>query len=341
MDLTQIEKRFTRDLYHRYINGDITLTNLRKQLNASEYELKLLFKKLGLKYRTRFLDETTNHRFFDTIDSELKAYLLGFYFADGCVYENKFSVSLTETEIKSVELFRNAISPHRKITTSKGFENKKTGYTSKPMVTLIVTSKHLCETLNKYGMGSNKTTGTTTDLSMVPDIFMIDFIRGYFDGDGTVCVTQGKKRYVDKHGVEKTTKYHNYNWSIISKKKEHLVVIKNFLEDKYGIHSNIISDNRGNFLIEVNRKHDFVTLKSVLYNEKTYYMQRKKDKYFSFDIKEDKPRILKMKNGEVVKTYNTKAEAGQDEGITAQGINVRIKKNIEINGFTWKLEEKA
>lgn len=184
-------------------------------------------------------------------------------------------------------------------------------------------------------MGQNKTTGATTNLNMIPKDYMIDFIRGYFDGDGTVCMTSGFKKYTAKNGEIKYTNYQNYNWSIISKKKEHLLVIQNFLQDEYGLHSNIIEDKRGNYLIEINRKNDFRKIRDILYNNKTYFLKRKHDKFFSYDIPNDKPKVLKKRNGIVIKTYNSLAEAGKDENITPQGIKVRIKKNLNINGYTW------
>lgn len=329
---------FDNITYNSYLNGDITLTNMLKQFGMSEYDFRKYTAKNGLKYRREFLKETTRHDFFDNIDSEIKAYLLGFYFADGCINDGDMIISITESDKEIVEYFKENISPHRKISISEGYENKKTGYTSKKLATITIHSEHLCETLTKYGMGKRKTTETTTDLSMIPQKYMLDFIRGYFDGDGTVCMTNGLKRYKAKDNEIKYTSYQNYNWSIISKKKEHLVLIQNFLQEEYGIHSNILEDKKGNYLIEINRKNDFRKIKDILYENKTYFLKRKHDKFLTYVIPEDKPKILKKKNGIVVKTYNSLAEAGRDENITPQGIKVRIKKNLNINGYTWCFE---
>lgn len=331
-----IEQTFNEKTYQEYLLGTKTLTEMIKDFHTSEYELKKFFKNNGLMYRREFLNKTTKHDFFNVINCELKAYLLGFYFADGCCYDDYVKISITESDREIVELFKSAISPNRVLHVSTPFFNKKTKYTSKPLVTLEIKSKQICEQLNKFGMGTNKTTETNTDLSMIPIKFMIDFIRGYFDGDGTVCVTKGMKKYVTSKGEIKQTPYHNYNWSIISKTTKHLYIIKDYLLKECGVHSNILEDGRGNFLIEVNRKNDFKKLCELLYDGKSYFLKRKKDKFFSCDIKEDKPKVIKYYKDEVVDVFTNITEAGKDAHITPQGIRVRIKKNLIINGYRWE-----
>lgn len=329
---------FNNRIYESYLAGNTSLTDMIKEFHTTEYELKLYFKEHNLKYRRQYLYDTTVHTFFDTIDSEIKAYLLGFYFADGGIYKGMLKISIGEEDREIIELFKSFISPNRKIRKINGQTNKKTGYVSKPMVAIDIKSDYLCERLEKYGMGHRKTYETTTALNMIPDEFMIDFIRGYFDGDGTVCVTSSKKPYNKKNGETTTFNYQNYNWSIISKRSEHLNIIKSFLNKKYDIHSNIINDKKGNFLIEINRKKDFKKIMEILYKGKKYYLKRKLQKYLSYNIKPDKPKILKYFNGSIISRFDSLANAGKDAGITPQGIKLRIKKKLNVNGYTWGYE---
>ena len=67
-------------------------------------------------------------------------------------------------------------------------------------------------------MGRRKTYTCNTDLSFIPDNLMIHFIRGYFDGDGTVGKTVGRKR-------KNNQKFENINLCIYSYKKDHLIII--------------------------------------------------------------------------------------------------------------------
>lgn len=67
-------------------------------------------------------------------------------------------------------------------------------------------------------MGKRKTYTCNTDLSFIPDNLMIHFIRGYFDGDGTVCKISGIR-------TRKNQKYENITVRISSYKKEHLIIL--------------------------------------------------------------------------------------------------------------------
>ena len=110
---------------------------------------------------------------------------------------------------------------------------------------------------------------------------MIHFIRGYFDGDGTVCCVKTHCKRVLANGEEKKYEVTNYNWNIISHNKEPLLIIKNALEKNYGISPNILEDKKGNFLIEINKKEDFFKMRDALYADAHFYLSRKREKYFS------------------------------------------------------------
>lgn len=60
--------------------------------------------------------------FFDVIDSEIKAYLLGFFVADGyfnlgarCTKSYRFQVALQNTDEEIIQLYRQFICPDAKI----------------------------------------------------------------------------------------------------------------------------------------------------------------------------------------------------------------------------------
>ena len=59
------------------------------------------------------------------------------------------------------------------------------------MLTLILSSKHMCESLEKYGLTQNKTF-TITFPNFLNEKLIPHFIRGYFDGDGTTSVFKRK-----------------------------------------------------------------------------------------------------------------------------------------------------
>lgn len=277
-ELETIRQHFTDDLYNKYINGEITFSKMALLLGVYSYRLQRYFDMNHIKYREHVLQETTDHTFFQNIDSEIKAYLLGFYLADGSLSNksNRIKISVNKCDEYIIDLFKKHISPHYKKCETKSFKNKKTGYITKPMVNISITSKTICESLTMYGMGEHKTDSEVINIDCVDDDMFIHFLRGYFDGDGTVCCTNGKRLYKGKMYF-----YRNFNWSIISNKKQHLEKIQERLHRLYNIHANLLCDTRGHFLLEINRKYDFFKMRDVLYDNANYFLLRKKEKYMA------------------------------------------------------------
>ena len=279
--LFEIEKNFTTEIYEQYLNGEIEYSSLPKIIGSDRYAIDKFMALKGFKKRKTVIDETTNHSIFSDINTQEKAYLLGFYYADGSLSDEHISISVSEKDYEIIGFFKNYICKYNKHTVTKPFCNKKSGYTSKPMMTITFRSKQISEDLNRYGMGENKTYSSTTDLSFIPKDLMIHFIRGYFDGDGTVCHTHGVSKKKLPNGDYKSYPYNNYNWSIISNNENVVRAISNFLRDNYGMHSNIINDKRGHHLVEINRKKDFFLMRELLYEKASLFLSRKKEKYLS------------------------------------------------------------
>lgn len=276
------EKIINSDSYKSYLKGEIKFYDLSSNLNIEYDKLRYVFSKFKIKTRETFLQETIQHDYFDIIDSESKAYLLGFFYADGSITKNyHISLSLTEEDIEIINLFKKEICPEYKITFIRSYTNKKTGYVSKPMASITFKSKHMCETLFNYGIYNRKTYNDLISLDFIPQDMLIHFIRGYWDGDGCSCITQVTKKHITKDGVLKKYSYLNYNWNIISFTDKHLLILKKFLNKNYNINSNIIKTKKGHFLLEINKKNDYFMMRNVLYENANFYLTRKKEKYMT------------------------------------------------------------
>ena len=133
-----------------------------------------------------------NETFFDKIDSEEKAYLLGFFIADGCMikeekrnnsYSYRFSINNSIDDIDVVLLFKKFICPNKEIKISSNQNGVK--HHRKDQVILRWTSKYMFETLENYNIHPRKTFDNTFDIpDIIPDNLIRHFIRGFFDGDG-------------------------------------------------------------------------------------------------------------------------------------------------------------
>lgn len=118
--------------------------------------------------------------FFDDLTAD-SAYVLGLFASDGCMYQNKRGsryISFTSTDeelilqVKQILKLSNLIEVYNR----KG--NFKTSYT------LQIGSKILFNKFTSLGFTSNKS--KTLTFPGIPQQFICHFIRGYFDGDGSI-----------------------------------------------------------------------------------------------------------------------------------------------------------
>lgn len=129
-----------------------------------------------------------NHHYFDDIDTEEKAYWLGFIAADGCVHEAtksgaaKLSVRLGSKDEDHLYKLRDALESTHRI-----FEYKRpSGYGNTSVSILDITSNVLAAALTKHGVGPRKTFTLQWPQHLLPEL-MHHYLRGYVDGDGGWC----------------------------------------------------------------------------------------------------------------------------------------------------------
>ena len=125
--------------------------------------------------------------FFDVIDTEEKAYWLGFIYADGYVTKTVFGIKLKDSDTCHLEKLKSALKSEHSIghyINRSGF-NKK--YDPTECCSFSIDNKYFVDALIKDGVVYNKSkilTFPTEDV--VPNHLVHHFIRGYFDGDGSV-----------------------------------------------------------------------------------------------------------------------------------------------------------
>ena len=163
-----------------------------KHFNVSETCLRYILKlKNGTYYRTP-IKLTYDNTIFDIIDTEEKAYWLGFIYADGYISEQKdhtFEISLNIKDIDHLHKFNKFIKSEKdlvKIDVKNGRNRCR----------IAVHNLHFWKSLNKLGVMPRKSLILTfPDENIVPKNLLIHFIRGYFDGDGCIMTN---KTSVDK-----------------------------------------------------------------------------------------------------------------------------------------------
>lgn len=204
-----------------------------------------------------------NHDFFESIDSEQKAYWLGFIMADGCVYKgsDKYSlrlqINLKGSDVHHLEKFQKAINSSYKI-------QEKIVKTSNVCL-LKVNSTKMCQDLMSLNVTPRKSL-----VSLMPDIpseLMKHYIRGYFDGDGCLDIAKGNLRARIAGGSE-----------MLRSIQESLTEASIFSALYLPTGNKKISN------LEITRKDDALKFAEWIYKDSKEFLERKKDIYQTFEL---------------------------------------------------------
>lgn len=128
---------------------------------------------------------------------------------------------------------------------------------------LTFNSKKIRNNLEKYGIVNNKTFNLKSLPYNLPQEYMIDYIRGYFDGDGCIQGGNGKKVYM----------------SLVSANKEFLEDLSTYLYKTYDLPLAKICKDHNAFDI-VYYKKSTLFLGNLFYNHNYLALKRKQEHYF-------------------------------------------------------------
>lgn len=181
------EKEIRYFLEELHLKKKISVTKIQKIYGISRTTLNRGSKK----YKIPIINNSKaifNYDYFEKIDSEEKAYWLGFIAADGNVREGKKSVNLFELSLKlsdssHLEIFKDAINFKKPIL--------KDHFRCRLMLADVV----FCKNLIDKGVVPRKSLILKFPTEeQVPTELIRHFIRGYFDGDG--CISNPLKRAI-------------------------------------------------------------------------------------------------------------------------------------------------
>lgn len=223
-----ITKGLVEKIHKEYREGLITLKELN---NTYGFNVRYQFKKYGLKifgHSESFIKFREKRygskiiRDFSKIDKNI-AYILGFIYADGYITENP--TKLLGIKIKTEDEYLLEII---KEYVSSGIRIKK----EKNSSLLTLSSAVLFDNLIALGVKTKKTY-KSMKIPLLEEELYHHFIRGVFDGDGSVFLDEGRIKY-----------------NICSTDKSFLEKIKEIL-DRAGIYSTINTEKRKGKIIKI------------------------------------------------------------------------------------------
>lgn len=120
--------------------------------------------------------------------SEEACYWAGFLAADGCVdAKNRVRVMLKYDDLNHLEKLKTFLKSTHTISTNTDTYNR---------CSFELTSPHICDMLDiNYGIIPNKTYKLAFPRH-IPAKYLVHYIRGYFDGDGSICESFSNKNSV-------------------------------------------------------------------------------------------------------------------------------------------------
>lgn len=194
--LMRFQRKYSDEIINSIIETYLSGLSIEDTAKKLQIPFGTVYRFLTLKgvNRKRHIADI-NHDFFQKIDSEEKAYWLGFITADGCIQYNRkvcqYSILLTLAEIDLTHLEKwqsclKATTKIRKYVCKKGYKPGSISYSSS------INSRKLVEDIMNQGVLPAKT-GYCSPAIINPNL-QKHYWRGIIDGDGHLSIGKRKKK---------------------------------------------------------------------------------------------------------------------------------------------------
>lgn len=234
-----------------------------------------ILKRLGVELRRKITitDEqklsrrkyNVNDDYFENIDTDEKAYWLGFMYADGWVITNqdKLGITIAEVDREHLVKFKKAVQSESEIKTYV----QKSGYANgEKYVRILITSKKMKADLVAHGVTEKKTDIITFPKHLDKNLYS-SFIRGYYDGDG--CLTYGGTQV---NGKKK------FNIKIVGT-DDMLININKIFDTKVKLIKRHPERDTNNYTITICGNVQVRRIMDYMYKDCTVCLDRKYEKY--------------------------------------------------------------
>jgi len=223
---------------------------------------------------------TVDESFFEIIDTQEKAYIMGWFYSDGSnsVSPNIAKIDVAEDSVDILIKIREVIGSNARIIPMKNSANSYAGENAQMLYRLGIYNKKVSKQIAALGICGN-VTYTRTWPEWLSEDLEPHFIRGLIDGDG--CISIGKKKgfTISYYGTKMMCEGFSKVLSKIGVDHRHKI-------DKNGHHS-----------IRIMKQAECVKFADYIYNDATIYLNRKHDKYLEIKtIMEDKEQKRAQKS---------------------------------------------
>lgn len=266
-------KEQKEEIVRLYTEEKLSTPKIGKIMKCNYNKICHILEEFGVKrVRNGIRKYTLNEEYFDCIDTPNKAYILGLFFADGCNFPPKGTafISLQESDRELLENISKEIEsdcPLKIINQSN--RKSENNYSYNNMCSLNMYSIHLCNSLTKLGAVKNKS--LILKFPNIPENLYSHFVRGYFDGDGSLY------QYI-KNENNKSIRTTFTSTETFCKK------LKEILETELGIYCGIYDASCHNGITKVLALTGTSSIKLLnwMYKDAELFLQRKYDRYLKY-----------------------------------------------------------
>ncbi len=279
-------KKIIKNVKKLYLQNK-TLHNICKTIGISMYDLYKIIHKNRIKLnRPDGRVYTINENYFKKIDTEDKAYWLGFIGGDGNINQRRRTViTLKYSDRNHLQKFLDCLKSNYRIRNFK----KKNG---KKYSTISISSKKIYNDLLKYNITERKSL-TLKPYYKIKEKMKRHYLRGFIDSDGCLSI-------------------HKNKWRINLVGSFHVV---NFFEEFVKKHINTKATTRKHkniFSFSLSGNHASKKLSKILYQDAKIFLDRKMNTYKKISATKLKPKPINPTRDEMVKFKN---KFGSWEGV--------------------------
>lgn len=268
-----------------HLQEDKKLREMAELSHSSEDSIRRWMRKYGIDTRqeVRYSGMNTyemNENFFEVIDSEEKAYWLGFILADGCLtasyrqkksglvrtQPNRLSIILSRKDHFHLELFKKQIDYTGVVEQSVSKLNSKEYEESR----IRINSEKICSDLMSHGVMPRKSCEEIFPTGLRPEL-MPHFVRGYFDGDGSFGFYQTKGTVLYASSITFLG-----GEEFLSQLRTHII------DNVVSTRAKIRKPQTKNHIFSFGGKHISKTFMDWMYEDAHIYLRRKFDIYQSW-----------------------------------------------------------
>lgn len=303
---SKISKSLGETIIKMYYIDKFSMNQIKQKLNISFQTLDNYFKLLKIQKKTRseiMTKHCADETYFTTIDTEHKAYWLGFLMADGCIINNDIKktikmytcLSLSHVDKDHILKFKQHIKSDATVYEYKTKEHYINGVKVWPsrICGIKVGSNKIAQDLINLGCVPRKSLILKFPTEkQVPNYLINHFIRGYFDGDGTITRNLPKDRLTRNFSVS------------FAGTENFLYGIRKIIYSTLDLPNNKVSrcKNSKAYYLSYGGNHRVLKLMEWLYTDATIYLERKYKKFM--ELKQQGLKNIEMgENHYKSKTY--------------------------------------